>query len=56
MMGMGKKMRGTRRVKRSDKSKGKEKVKMKSWVPDDMDSVELPKWSLFADVLKEIKR
>ena len=42
-------------MKRSDKGKGKEK--RKSWIPDDMDPVleELPKWSLLADVLKEIE-
>ena len=42
-------------MKESDKGKGKEK--RKSWIPDDMDPVleELPKWSLLADVLKEIE-
>ena len=44
---------------KSDKSKGKEREReqKKPWVPDDMDPVleELPKWSLLAEVLKEIE-
>ena len=42
---------------KSDKARGKEKEKRLPWVPDDMDPVleELPKWTLLADVLKEIE-
>jgi DNA excision repair protein ERCC-4 len=44
---------------KSDKAKGKERERewKKPWVPDDMDPVleELPKWSLLAEVLKEIE-
>ena len=42
---------------KSDKSKGKERERKTPWVPDDMDPVleELPKWSLLAEVLKEIE-
>jgi DNA excision repair protein ERCC-4 len=40
----------------NDKAKGKERERKKPWVPDDMDPVleELPKWSLLAEVLKEM--
>lgn len=39
------------------KDKEKEKPRKKPWIPDDMDPVleELPKWSLLAEVLKEIE-
>ncbi|KIM83728.1 hypothetical protein PILCRDRAFT_97161 [Piloderma croceum F 1598] len=42
---------------KSDKAKGKERERKKPWVPDDMDPVleELPKWSLLAEILKEIE-
>jgi DNA excision repair protein ERCC-4 len=41
---------------KSDKAEGKERERKKPWVPDDMDPVleELLKWSLLAEVLKEI--
>lgn len=49
--------RGTTFDGRQDKDKGKELAKRPSWLPDGMDPVleELPKWSLLADVLKEIE-
>ena len=42
---------------KSDKAKGKERERKKPWLPDEMDPVleELPKWSLLAEVLKEIE-
>lgn len=47
-------------MKNSGKAKGKEMGmggSKKPWVPDDMDPVleELPKWSLLAEILKEIE-
>jgi DNA excision repair protein ERCC-4 len=41
-------------VKKSDKCKGKEKKRRKSWISDDMDPVleELPTWSSLAGVLR----
>jgi DNA excision repair protein ERCC-4 len=42
---------------KSDKAKGKERERRKPCVLDDMDPVleELPKWSLLAEVMKEIE-
>lgn len=43
---------------KSNKTRGKEKkTSKKPWVPDDMEPIleELPKWTLLAEVLKEIE-
>ena len=45
-------------AKKGDKGQGREEERRKSCITDGMDPVleELPKWSLSADVLKEIER